>query len=133
MWELWHALMPAGEARLSALGLSLRGFIALGHLQAGPRQPAELATQLGLPRYEMSRLLRELERGGLLRRERGTAHDGRRVRVQATDAGRERWRQGLGAVEAVTAPRLAALDPDDLARLTAALRAAAHAPTQGEP
>lgn len=110
IWNLWQSLVADGAARLrSECGVDLKGFIALGYLQAQPYQSAELAAAMQMPRYEVSRLLGTLEAAGLVCRDRGGS-DGRQVRVSLTPAGYAAWEKGLQIVEDVTAPYLASLD-----------------------
>ncbi len=130
LWDSWQALISAGTARLRAEhGLELRGFIALSYLQAGPQQPAHLARELGLARYEVSRTLAALDGLGAVTRERGGT-DARGVTVRITPAGRERWAAALQTVRAVTGPALAGLSPAAAAQLTQSLQTVAHAARQ---
>lgn len=127
LWDAWQALTTRGEAELRARhGLDLRGFIALAYVQGGTSQPAALARELGVPRYEISRVLSGLEaRGAVLRAPGGP--DARRVTVTATPAGQALWLAALGTVRGVTRPPLASLDPAALTALTHTLSALAHA------
>ncbi|HWF71782.1 MAG TPA: MarR family transcriptional regulator [Solirubrobacteraceae bacterium] len=66
----------------------------LNTLDAGPRRVTELAELEGLAQPTMTLLVKELEKHGLVRRER-QARDGRVVLVSVTDSGRvalERFR-----------------------------------------
>lgn len=124
-WEVWHALAGPGDAALHAAhGLGLREFIALSHVQAGPTTPAELARVLGLPRYEVSRLLARLEAVGAVTRTR-TPADARQVQVGVTPSGRALWAAALRSVQRFVQPALAPLGPD-LPALGASLRATAE-------
>ena len=111
LWDAWQALSARGEAELRARhGLDLRSFVALAHVQGGTEQPARLARELGVPRYEVSRVLHALEARGAVRR--GAAGpDARRVTVTVTPAGTALWQGALETVRALTAPPLAALGP----------------------
>jgi DNA-binding MarR family transcriptional regulator len=130
LWDTWQALVAAGAAQLEARhALELRGFIALSYLQAGPQQPAQLARELGLPRYEISRTLAALDGLGAVTRERGGT-DARGVTVRITPAGRDRWAAALQTVQAVTGPALAGLSPAAAAQLTQSLQTVAHAARQ---
>lgn len=138
LWNLWQSLAADGAARLrDACGLDLKGFIALSYLQEHPYQPAELASALQMPRYEVSRLLGTLEAQGYLARSRAR-RDGRQVSVQVTDQGRLAWERGVQTVEAVTAPYLAHLGVtrrDELIQTLAGLvrpTFSPHPPAQGE-
>lgn len=117
MWLLWHTLAAKGEAQLQAQhGLELRQFISLGYLQASPVQPAELAQILGLPRYEISRLLAKLEERQLLTRS-STKGDGRKVDLLITEQGRALWQAALTTVEDLIDPLLARLQKGQLEQL----------------
>lgn len=110
LWNLWQSLAQGGAARLrEECGVDLKGFIALAYLQAQSYQSAELADAMQMPRYEVSRLLSDLERKGLIQRLR-QQKDGRQVQVSLTAAGRTAWEKGLHTAENVTAPYLAGLD-----------------------
>ena len=121
VWLLWQSLASEGERALQREpGLDLRGFMALSYLQARPYQPAQLADQLMLHRYEMSRLLRQLEHQGLITRE-GIHGDGRRVRVTLTPVGQQAFQTGLLTAEQVTRPYLEHLTPHQVQTLTGSL------------
>lgn len=131
-WEVWHALAGPGDQELRrAHGLGLREFIALSHLQAQPTTPARLARQLGLPRYEVSRLLAQLETLGAVTRSRASG-DARQVQVSVTPAGHALWNAALEHVQALVRPALAGLGPA-LPGLGAALLAAAEAARRTPP
>jgi DNA-binding MarR family transcriptional regulator len=134
LWDLWQALTTVGEARLRAQHeLDLRGFIALSYLQEGPQQPADLARELGVPRYEISRVLGALDAQGAVTRERGTASHGgdrRGVTVHITPAGRERWAAALQTARTLTGPPLAQLEPARQLSLIQTLQSVAHVARQ---
>jgi DNA-binding MarR family transcriptional regulator len=76
-------------AEAAGVGLSQQGWRVLGRLiDEGPSTPGQLAALLELDPAVVTRLLRPLEDGGLVRRERSLA-DGRVSTVHATDAGQE--------------------------------------------
>jgi DNA-binding MarR family transcriptional regulator len=112
LWTVWQTLSERGEQALREQhGLGLRAFIALSHIQAAPTYPAPLALALGVPRYEISRVLGELEaRGAVIRI--AQADRAGRVVVSATPLGRTLWQAALITLEGVTAPALAALGPE---------------------
>ncbi|EYB68088.1 hypothetical protein DEIPH_ctg027orf0021 [Deinococcus phoenicis] len=111
LWAAWQALTTRGEAELRARhDLDLRAFIALAYVQGGADQPAQLARELGVPRYEVSRVLHALEARGAVTRTSAQA-DARRVTVTVTPQGAALWAQALDTVRAVTGPPLAALGP----------------------
>lgn len=128
-WDAWQALASRGDVQLRERhGLDLRAFIALAYVQGSPMQPAGLAREVGVPPYEISRILAALESRGAVTRE----HDGpdaRRVTVTVTPAGRELWAQALGTAQAVIEPPLASLGPS-LARMTQTLNIVAQAARQ---
>ena len=77
-WRVWQALAARAEGQLSREHeLDLRAFIALSYLQSGVTGPGELAAQLGLPRYVITRTLDALVRLGAVKRGIGS-HDARR-------------------------------------------------------
>ncbi|SMB88640.1 MarR family winged helix-turn-helix transcriptional regulator [Deinococcus hopiensis] len=128
LWNAWQAMTALSEAHLSAgHGLDLRSCLALAFISDGGRQPAQLAQDLGVPRYEVSRVLRGLEARGTVTRT-PTAPDGRRVTVTVTPEGRALWEAALATLRSLTAPPLASLGPDagrlagDLHRLARAAR-----------
>lgn len=130
LWNVWQALSARGEQALRERhGLDLRAFIALSHVQAAATHPAELARTLGVPRYEVSRVLGDLEARGAVSRSTQPGA-GRRVVVNATPQGRALWHAALVTLDAVTAPALGALGPEH-AHLTALLDRVAQA-AQGE-
>lgn len=132
LWNLWQSLAADGDTRLRVeCGVDLKGFIALGYLQARPYQPAELAAALQMPRYEVSRLLGTLENSGLISRVRD-GRDGRQVTVNLTQDGQDTWDRGLITVEDVTAPALAGLDRATLDHLIHTLTKLIPVP-DGEP
>ena len=134
MWDIWQALTTVGEARLRAQhGLDLRGFIALSYLQERPQQPADLARELGVPRYEISRVLAALDAQGAVTRERGTGSpggDGRGVIVHITPLGCERWAAALQTIRTLTGPPLAHLGPARQLSLIQTLQGVAHVARQ---
>ena len=110
IWNLWQSLAADGAARLrEECGLDLREFIAAGHLRSSPAHPAQLAADLQMPRYEVSRLLRGMEDKGFVQRTRERS-DGRQVLVQLTPSGLNAWQIGYRTAEQVTEPYLAGLD-----------------------
>lgn len=127
LWDTWQALTTVGEVRLRTQhGLDLRGFIALSYLQAGPQQPADLARELGVPRYEISRVLAALDALGAVTRQRRNT-DARGVIVCITPAGHERWTAALQTVRTLTGPPLAHLDGAQQLTLIQTLQGVAHA------
>ena len=127
-WRVWQALAAHAEGQLSREhGLDLRGFIALSYLQSGVSGPGELAVQLGLPRYVVTRTLDALSRLGAVERN-ADIHDARRQTLLVTPAGHALWAAALRTVEQVCGPPLQALDAQ-LDPLTAALELLAGLPS----
>jgi DNA-binding MarR family transcriptional regulator len=91
--ESHAALVTALDARLLAehnmpLG-SIEALIQIAHAEQGSLSVSELADRIRLSPSRTSRLAMELEREGLVERQRDAA-DSRSTRVAATKAGRER-------------------------------------------
>ena len=101
-----------GADGLSAPQLSALSVIVF----AGPLPVGELAEAEQVRPPTISRLLRRLEREGLVSRESDPA-DGRVVRVRATAAGQRLLEAGRARRVAALAARFAALDPAELATL----------------
>ena len=119
-WQLWQALAARAEVQLSQQhGLDLRAFMALGYLQGGVSSPGELAVQLGLPRYVVTRTLDALSRLEAVQRVTD-GHDARRQQVNVTPAGRVLWAAALQTTVSVCEGPLSALGPR-LGTLTALL------------
>jgi len=141
LWEVWQELTVRGEARLRARhDLDLRSYIALAYIGAGVDRPTSLARETGIPRYEVSRILRGLEaRGAVMRSvplpDTGPS-DGRRVAVTLTPAGAALCAAALETIRALAGPPLATLGPDaqhltqNLGRLAHAVRALPLRPEQ---
>jgi DNA-binding MarR family transcriptional regulator len=96
----WSALVSAYESLTRALDERMvaeyrmplgmvEALIAIAHADEGSISVADLAGQIRLSPSRTSRVAMELEREGLVKRERNPA-DSRSTRVEATDAGRER-------------------------------------------
>jgi DNA-binding MarR family transcriptional regulator len=90
--ETHSALVNALEARLRAehnmpLG-SVEALIEIAHADEGSLSVSDLAERIGLSQSRTSRLAMELEREGLVERQRAAA-DSRSTRVAVTQAGRD--------------------------------------------
>lgn len=94
-------------ARLSALSVLVFG---------GDRTVGELAAAEQVRSPTMSRLVAEMEREGLVRRQ-ASAADGRAVVVSATGEGRRVLHEGRRRRVAALAERVAGLDGEDVALL----------------
>lgn len=91
-----------------------------------PRSITDLGHAIGVDQPRASRLVQSLADAGLVRRI-PDPHDGRRVVIEATKAGRTRFEAHVEARAAEVATAAASLDDDELAalaRLLAKLAAA---------
>ncbi len=132
-WQVWQALAARAEGQLSqAHGLDLRAFMALAYIQGGLSSPGDLAVQLGLPRYVVTRTLDTLSHLQAVERA-ALPGDARRQHLSVTPSGQALWTAALQTVMAVCQGPLAPLGPR-LESLTAALedlaRNAGHTPSQ---
>jgi len=108
---------------LSPPGLSLTAAAALTTLErSGPRRLTELAAAEGVSQPAMTQLVGRLEASGLVERS-ADPEDGRVVRVQLTDAGRDLVARRRAARGERLSGLLAALSPADQEALAAALPA----------
>lgn len=108
------------------MGLPTSDANALGHItwsaESGrPLSPAQLARRIGMTSGATSVLLRRLEQGGHITRERSTT-DLRRVSLHPTSAARERTRSFMAFSGTEIAATVRSADPDEL-RLVAAFLA----------
>jgi DNA-binding MarR family transcriptional regulator len=96
----WHALVEAHESLIQALDSRLltehriplstiEALIEIAHAEDGSTSISDLAERIRLSPSRTSRLAMELEREGLVQRQRDTT-DTRSTRVAATQAGRNR-------------------------------------------
>jgi DNA-binding MarR family transcriptional regulator len=88
------AVVPRLERELAAVGMPLSWYDVLLELNAAPDRRlrmTELGARAVLSRERVSRVVDELERAGLVRRERNP-DDGRSLLAVVTDTGRERLR-----------------------------------------
>ena len=87
--RLSHLLQSSLEAILAKHALTrLMWCVLIGVGEEGVTTPSELAHYVGVTRPAISRLLRELQKKGLLARVSGQGADGRSVEVELTNAGR---------------------------------------------
>jgi DNA-binding MarR family transcriptional regulator len=108
---------------LSPPGLSLTAAATLGTLErSGPRRLTELAADEGVTQPAMTQLVGRLEAGGLVER-CADPDDGRVVRVQISEAGRDLVARRRAARAERLSGLLAALSPADQEALAAALPA----------
>jgi DNA-binding MarR family transcriptional regulator len=108
------------QAEAAGVGLSQQGLRLLGRLiDEGPSTPGKLAALLELDPAVVTRLLRQLEDGGLARRERSVA-DGRVSTVHATESGQDafdRMREVIWRHMRIVLDGWAATDIESLATL----------------
>lgn len=101
-------------------GVSAAQLSALSVLMAGPRRLTELASAQQVRPPTMTRLVQEMERAGLVRREADPA-DARAVRVRWTRKGERVLRRGRELRLAQLEARLQRLAPSEIAQLERAL------------
>lgn len=117
------------EADLAADGLTRLGAAVLGGVgDEGVTTPSALADYVGITRPALSRLLRGLEARGMIARASASG-DGRQTEVALTPEGAAVLARVRVASDAVQAHFAAKLSPEELIRVTDALRRLA----EGEP
>jgi DNA-binding MarR family transcriptional regulator len=128
--ETHAALVTALDSRVLAehnmpLG-SLEALMQIAHAEHGSLRVSDLAEQVGLSPSQTSRLAMELEREGLVERQRDPA-DSRSTRVAATKAGRDRLLEAAPAyfstIRAHLFERLGERDVKQLARILGRIQA----------
>jgi len=134
----WRGLLETHATLVSALDArllaehnmppgSVEALIQIAHAEGGAISVSELAERIGLSPSRASRLAIDLERQGLVKRERSSS-DSRSTEVAATDAGRARLLEAAPTFFEVIRERL--VDPLDerelrqLGRIWQRLRAA---------
>jgi DNA-binding MarR family transcriptional regulator len=121
-------LRERGDRALAPLGVEPRGFAALAVLDLdGPSPQRRVARQLGVSGPTMVQTMDELERAGLVERQRNPS-DRREYALRLTVAGRERLRQARQALDAVQAEVTAQLGEADDGELRALLAKLVMAP-----
>lgn len=132
--ETHAALVTALDARLLAQHNmppgSIEALIQIAHAEQGSLSVSELAAQIGLSPSRTSRLAMELEREGLVERQRD-ASDTRSTRVAATKTGRDRLLEAAPAyfsiIRAHLFEGLGERDVKQLARILRRIQAARDA------
>jgi len=117
------AVLPRLERDLAAVGMPLSWYDVLLELNAAPDRRlrmTELGARAVLSRERVSRVVDELERAGLVRRERNP-DDGRSLLAVITDEGRARLRAAAPAYLAGIERHFGAHVGDDAATVAAAL------------
>ncbi|HEY6758353.1 MAG TPA: MarR family transcriptional regulator [Baekduia sp.] len=136
-WLVSRVALSAGRivtGRLAAAGVRRKHFSVLVALDdSGPSSQAALGRRLGLDRSDLHAVVADLERDGLIDRERDP-EDGRRNRVRLTAKGRTRLRRLDAQVEQAQDDLLAPLTAAERAELTRLLTRVVehHAGTSAE-
>lgn len=111
-----------GEQTVSALGISGRGYAVLALLKVGtPSAQHHIGAALGIDRTSTAKLLAELETAGHVSRSRDPGNR-RAFLVTLTDTGEHVRAQAAAALADCDERFLAALAPEDRARLRADLQ-----------
>jgi DNA-binding MarR family transcriptional regulator len=116
------AVVPRLERELAAVGMPLSWYDVLLELNSAPDRRlrmTELGARAVLSRERVSRVVDELERAGLVRRERNP-DDGRSLLAVVTDDGRARLRSAAPTYLAGIARHFGAHLDDDEARVVGA-------------
>jgi DNA-binding MarR family transcriptional regulator len=135
--QAWRGLLETHQALVTALDArllaehhmppgALEALIQIAHAEHGSLSVSELAERIGLSPSRTSRLAIELQREGLVERQRDAA-DSRTTRVAATNAGRDRLLEAapayFSAVRAHLFDGLSERDIKQLARILGRLQA----------
>ncbi|TIX50667.1 MarR family transcriptional regulator [Alteraurantiacibacter aquimixticola] len=113
-------------------GLPTGSLTVMALVEANPgSSQAALATQAGITGPSLVGILDELEKRGLVRRERSPT-DRRRNMLVLTDEGKAMSERLFTAVDAIETPIREALGKEDYAQLIAALERAIAACVEGE-
>ena len=108
-WAVWQGLSGHVNGELLIRhGLDLRAFIALSYVQGAPTSPGELARVLGVPRYEMTRILDRLTGLGAITRDSDPLN-ARSRRLEVTPSGQTLWDAAVQTVNTLVCPSLRAL------------------------
>jgi DNA-binding MarR family transcriptional regulator len=133
----WHGLVAANDSLTRALDARLlaehrmpvstvEALIQIAHADDGSISVSDLAERIRLSPSRTSRLAMELERQGLVERQRDSA-DTRSTRVAATQAGRDRLLEAaptyLSTIRAHLFERLGERDVKQLARILGRIQA----------
>jgi DNA-binding MarR family transcriptional regulator len=133
----WHGLVEAHDSLTRALDArlianhhlplsTLEALIEIAHAEDGSISVSDLAERVRLSPSRTSRLAIELERQGLVQRQRDAA-DTRSTRVAATQAGRDRLLEAapthLSTIRAHLFERLSDSDVKQLARILRRIQA----------
>jgi DNA-binding MarR family transcriptional regulator len=133
----WHGLVEAHDSLTRALDArlvaehrlplsTLQALIEIAHAEDGPISVSDLAERVRLSPSRTSRLAIELERQGLVERQRDAA-DTRSTRISATKAGRDRLLVAaptyLSTVRAHLFEGLSERDVEQLARILGRIQA----------
>jgi DNA-binding MarR family transcriptional regulator len=123
VWSLNYRLLMSvitGVAReIAALGLEPKELFLLGAVDEHP-YPAELATELCIPKPTVSVTVKRLQAAGMLRREIDPK-DLRRHRLTLTAAGRKAMSRGMELLSQAFGARLERLNANERSHLAAML------------
>ena len=123
VWSLNYRLLMSvitGVARdIAALGLEPKELFLLGALDEHPH-PAELATELCIPKPTVSVTVKRLQAAGMLRRQIDP-HDLRRHRLTLTAVGRKAMTRGMKLLSQAFGARLERLSANERSQLAATL------------
>lgn len=118
-WVLWNLIGRYNTRILNdKIDLDIREFTVLSYLQQSSWTPANLASEMAIPRYEMSRVLASLEdKGAIIRTP--TPSDRRSVQISSSDEGNEIWNKGVKIVQDSLKPYISEMQGDfnELTRL----------------
>ena len=108
--------------RLTPLGLNTRMCGVLNLLKdEGPKSQQEIGEQLGIDRTTMVEIVDELEKQGIVRRERST-HDRRSYAVTLTTSGKAKQKRAFEAFDAAVDDFFSPLTEQEREKLAAMLK-----------
>ena len=119
LWSLNYRLLTSVitsvSPQITALGIETKELFVLAEIDEHPH-PAELATQLCMPKPSVTVYLKHLEAAGLIRREIDP-DDLRRHRLLVTASGRKLMTRGLALLSDAFGTRLEQLSASEQAQL----------------
>jgi DNA-binding MarR family transcriptional regulator len=122
MWAVDHELQRVSKRMVSRMGLTAPQRLAVRFIGRHPRVTlGDLAELLHLHAGTVTGIVKQLERSGLVTRERST-EDTRRVHLTLTAPGRELNRRRAGTVEAAVRRVLATLTGSQIAAAAQMMR-----------
>jgi DNA-binding MarR family transcriptional regulator len=118
-YRLLMAVITSVASDIEALGLESKDLFVLAELDEHPH-PAELATELCMPKPTVTFTVKRLEASGFVKREID-AEDLRRHRLTLTTTGRKAMTRGLALLSSAYEQRLARLTRPEQVQLAALL------------